>query len=108
MVPARACCRKTPPIISTRRTTRGTFSSPPRHLIHTIIRDIGGGTYVVRVFLGMEIVRVQRFGGRQTERLGQLTQGTRKEGHAIQEHQVLHHHAHYLQSVHDQFRFPFQ
>jgi len=41
-------------------------------LTHTIMRDVGDGT---SVFLSIEIVRVPRFGGRYTERLGQLTQG---------------------------------
>jgi len=77
------------------------------HLIHSVIRDVGDGTSVVNIFLSIEIVRVPRFGGRQTKCLEQLTQRTREEGHAVQKDQVLHLHAHYLQTVHDRFRFPF-
>jgi len=58
-------------------------------------------------FLRIEIVRVPRFGGRQTVRFGQLIQGTREEGHAVQKDKVLRLHAHYIQAVHNQFRFPF-
>jgi len=71
MFPARACCRKWSPI-SVFRTTRETplFLA---HLIHTIIRNEGDGSYVIEVFLCIEM-NVPHFGGRETERIGQLTQ----------------------------------
>jgi len=39
------------------------------HLIHTILRNVGDGTYEVHIFLRIEFVRLQRFGGCQPERL---------------------------------------
>jgi len=51
-------------------------------------------------------MKISRLAGRQSERLGQLTQRAEVEGHAIQKHQMLHLHAHGLQSIHNQFGFP--
>ena len=60
------------------------------YLIHAVIRDVGNGTYVFYDFLSIEIVRIPRFEGRQTEGLGQLTQKLREEERAIQKYQLLH------------------
>jgi len=43
---------------------------PLAHLIHAIIRYVGISAYVIEVFLGIEIVRVPRFGDRQTVGFG--------------------------------------
>jgi len=49
-----------------------------------------------------------RLGCLQSERFGQFTQCTRKEGYAVQKDEVLHFHAHDIYTAHDLFRLPFQ
>ena len=81
---------------------------PFTHFTHPVLRDVWKGSYVIKVFLGVKVVRLPRFGDRQTERLGQPAQREGKEGHAVQKHEVFHSHTHDFETVHNQVRFLFQ